>query len=586
MPRVNDLTTVVGLETTNEVVILQGGVVVKAPLSILPFLQSGTGAVADSSQNKHREVKSLMDWMTAAQKTLVRARTGYSASDRTAMLASITAAWTAALANDHDIYAPSGLYEIGEANFPWTQSGTPGSLLDCANTTIYCEGPGTEFKTVSVNGADVFQLNGLKNFHVRGFPKLTATISGSTSGSNGVSITNGFDNVTLEVYCENLASVDATTNVDGGKALSVQPPSSGSLVCGSLKATVRAKGCAQGFGVDFDPDFMEGTKVSIDVDLYAEDCYQAVGISNAAATGALTAGKIDGLRVRGQAVNCQRDVVIGRARGVDIDIQIQTTKTAAARRLDPNSVAWLASDTVVEALYAINAISSSIKVIGNKGACDYKMRIGGASDASSGLTQTTYNSHIHIDVAGTAATADISSFTDGTGIASTANTIYISPATTSSIPAAVKQANSVWGNSDGVWAAFPTAPTLAGSITAGAQTYAAQVGRYCRVGNVVFFTIVLSLSAKDAATSGNLSINNLPFTSRNVSGGISSVTFNYIKDVNLDVAGGYYTVVGRILNNDTAVQLQEAGDNNSPANLSDVDIGAATAIWCSGFYEV
>src|SRR3990167_9720125 len=62
MPRVNDLPTVAvtagypsTFETTDEVVALQSGIVVKGAMSLLPFVQSGTGATSRTVQAKLRE---------------------------------------------------------------------------------------------------------------------------------------------------------------------------------------------------------------------------------------------------------------------------------------------------------------------------------------------------------------------------------------------------------------------------------------------------------------------------------------------------------------------------------------------------
>jgi hypothetical protein len=56
-------------------------------------------------------------------------------------------------------------------------------------------------------------------------------------------------------------------------------------------------------------------------------------------------------------------------------------------------------------------------------------------------------------------------------------------------------------------------PTIGGDSVAGTQTYLVQVGRYTRIGNRVNFNLRIVLSAKDAATAGNLIIAGLPFTS-------------------------------------------------------------------------
>ena len=351
------------------------------------------------------------------------------------MYQALTDAWDVALESGCSIYAPAGTYDVGIQNLPFRQDGIlPTPLLDCQNVTIFGDGPATVFKTSSVAGADVFQLNGVKNLHLRNF-SIEATVSGSTAGSNGISVTAGWDNITIDgVHCLNLASLDLTTNVDGGKALTLQP-STTSNECGTLKARIYAKGCSAGF--DYDPELTtsDDKKTAIDVELVAEDCYRAVAIGSPAAGGAISASYSEGVRVRGQAINCQRDVDLARVHGVQIDVQVVTTKTAAARRLDPNATAWLASDTTVEALRALMAHRSQIRVVGDKGECDYKARIGGTSAGSSGLTGATDDSDIFLDVGGTAGTANVIEVDSG-GNTLRNSRLQVSTATATSLPTA------------------------------------------------------------------------------------------------------------------------------------------------------
>lgn len=379
--------------------------------SLIGYLPVGASAVATTLESKAREIRSLFDWLTEAQQSLVVARTGYNAASRSEMYSALVNAWADAQTGNFDLYAPEGLYEIGANNFPFRNTSSS-SLLDVENLTLWCAGPGTVFRTVSTNGADVFQVNALKNFHVRGFPTLEATISGTTAGSNGVSITNGGDNLTFEIRGYNLPSLDKTSYVDGGKAFTIQPSTSSNEV-GTIKATVYAVGCAAGFGYDLDLVTAAGKKTSISVDLVAEDCYQAVRIAAGAATGALTDAMTLGVTVRGHAINCQQDVVLGRVHGCDVDLHLITTKTAAARRLGPNAVAWRATDTVVEALQCAYAYNARIDLRGNKGECDYKARIGGATAGSSGLVGATKDCSITLDIGGTAATADVLEINSG-----------------------------------------------------------------------------------------------------------------------------------------------------------------------------
>lgn len=55
-------------------------------------------------------------------------------------------------------------------------------------------------------------------------------------------------------------------------------------------------------------------------------------------------------------------------------------------------------------------------------------------------------------------------------------------------------------------------PYFYGSITAGANTHSTQIGRYLRIGKLVFITIELTLSLKGSDISGVIRIGGLPFT--------------------------------------------------------------------------
>jgi hypothetical protein len=406
---------------------------------ILGYKSDATGATPSTIAIKLRESKSLLDFITKdatgdALRTAIK--TGvYTAPDRAAMYTACVLAWDSARAAPHDIYAPSGRYEIGDNNFPWRQTANPTTvLLDCKNVTIYCDGPSTIFSTYTPDGADVFQLNGLKNFHVKGFPTLTSTLTGfAVAGCNAVSLVGGYDNITLEITPTNLPSLDKGTNIDGGKGLSVQC-STTLLEVGTLLAKVNAKGCSIGFDFAGSLTGFLTKKVNIEVDLVAEDCHAAVVIGNAGATGAIPAGTRQNIRVRGSAINCQKDVVLGRAHGADVDMHVVTTKTAAARRLDPNSVAWIASDALVEAMVCTYAQNSNIIVRGDKGACDYKARIGGNTAGSSGLTGQTLNSEIELDIVGVAIVQDLAAVNSGGNIMAD-SALKVTKQTTASIAA-------------------------------------------------------------------------------------------------------------------------------------------------------
>jgi hypothetical protein len=363
----------------------------------LNFLQAGTSAVARTVDSRLKDIVSAVDFGAIGDGSL-------STND---MFTAVTAAWNAALAAGKDLFFPAGTYTIGNANFPWRQGGSPTTLLDCKNITIRGEGPATVFKTISPVGADVFQLNGVKNLHFRNLA-ITAELTGfSDAGSNGISITAGFDNITInDVYIYDLPSLDKTTYADGGKALTLQLANNDTL-CGSLSARIRVKNCLHGFGFEPVLHRLQDQPCSIKIQLQAEKCWQGIVYNAAAATSTLNSGFNSGLQIDAILTNCQKDVVLSRAHGCDIRATIVTTESKVARTKNSAGVTWLASDVVVTSLVTGGAHNSQVKIIGYKGSTDYKAQIGGSTQGSSGLVGATLNSDIFLDISGTSATADI-----------------------------------------------------------------------------------------------------------------------------------------------------------------------------------
>ena len=359
--------------------------------------------------DKLRERRSLLEGLTPSLRSAIA--TGvYTPQLRDELLAALTTAWNSALAGGYDLHAPTGRYEIGDANFHWRNTGA--GILDCKGITLYGDGPSTVFATYSPDGADVFQLNALKNFHIRNL-RITATLTArNNSGSNGISVTGGWDNITVSgVTVDNLPFTNRVSGagqpfVDGGKALSLQPGTTGNP-CGMLRASIVARGCAEAFGLDAPLSTMAAKSAAIDLVIEAEDCFRAFKISMEEPTGAVTNAASLGITARVKSINCQQDVLLSRAVGVRLEAQISTNKTAAARRVSPGGFAWEASDTVVEALRCAYAKGSHIRINGNKGACDYKARIGGTTNGSGGLNGMTEDCDIKLDIGGTASIGDV-----------------------------------------------------------------------------------------------------------------------------------------------------------------------------------
>ena len=201
--------------------------------------------------------------------------------------AALLALWEHCQPNGFNIYFPSGTFLVVDENFPFRNTQLPvTSLLDCNNLTVYGDGASSILKTSTVTGGDVLQTNGLKNYHIRNL-HLKSVISGTSAGSNGISITGGFDNITVDrVWATNLAYVDKGIYVDGGGALSIQSPEdTDPITLGSFKATnIFAEGCAYGFQYSCDHDLNLTHPISVDVDVVASNCQYGMVYSAAAAT--------------------------------------------------------------------------------------------------------------------------------------------------------------------------------------------------------------------------------------------------------------------------------------------------------------
>ncbi len=132
---------------------------------------------------------------------------------------------------------------------------------------------------------------------------------------------------------------------------------------------------------------------------------------------------------------------------------------------------------------------------------------------------------------------------------------------------------------DGTWT-----PVVAGSGTAGTQTYSLQFGRYTRIGRRINFDFVVIMSAKDGATAGNFTITGLPFTSRNDASRVYNVALGAYGGI--DLTAGKTQAGGTIGVNSGVITMFESGDNVALAALTAASITATTTVYGSGSYEI
>lgn len=124
-------------------------------------------------------------------------------------------------------------------------------------------------------------------------------------------------------------------------------------------------------------------------------------------------------------------------------------------------------------------------------------------------------------------------------------------------------------------------PTIAGEGTAGVHTYSTQMGAYRVIGDLVFFTLSLALSAKDGTMAGNTIITGLPFTSAS-SVGSQAITVGAMGTVTL--TAGYTMFSGIIPASSTFFYLFQDGSAVAAAKIAAAAIAAATLLNVSGVY--
>jgi hypothetical protein len=128
-------------------------------------------------------------------------------------------------------------------------------------------------------------------------------------------------------------------------------------------------------------------------------------------------------------------------------------------------------------------------------------------------------------------------------------------------------------------------PIITGSVAdPDSITYAAQVGRYVKIENLVNFHVTITLSAITiGGGSGNIQISGLPFTSANVSNQVPNFVTSY---ANLNLGASAVQVSGQIVINDTKLVLYESVDNGARAAIQLGALSNSSEIYVSGFYFV
>lgn len=123
----------------------------------------------------------------------------------------------------------------------------------------------------------------------------------------------------------------------------------------------------------------------------------------------------------------------------------------------------------------------------------------------------------------------------------------------------------------GVWT-----PAFTGATVAGTFTYTIQAGAYSRIGNVVFISGRVAISAIPVAPTGAIMyITGLPFTSVGTTNIFGAVSFGYISSMNY--AAGSMQLSGYIGPGQTRIEMVESFDNAAAAGLLPANFTNAAA---------
>lgn len=126
-------------------------------------------------------------------------------------------------------------------------------------------------------------------------------------------------------------------------------------------------------------------------------------------------------------------------------------------------------------------------------------------------------------------------------------------------------------------------PVIAGSGTAGVQTYLTQLGRYIQVGNLVWIMCNVQTSAIGGTIAGNVTITGLPFTSTtgtNLNQGISGIAGS------VTYTGGATQIAPLIQPNTTVITIDQQGTGVNLTNLPVSALGATSQFILSGSYRI
>lgn len=118
-------------------------------------------------------------------------------------------------------------------------------------------------------------------------------------------------------------------------------------------------------------------------------------------------------------------------------------------------------------------------------------------------------------------------------------------------------------------------PTVVGQTSAGTATYTDQFGHYTRIGNRVFFSLLVGWTGHTGT--GNMTVAGLPLTTEGTAGNTPTCS---IMAQNITYSGN---IVAQIIRNSTSIQIMT---HASAAAVGLVAMSAAGTLWIAGHFEV
>ena len=158
-----------------------------------------------------------------------------------------------------------------------------------------------------------------------------------------------------------------------------------------------------------------------------------------------------------------------------------------------------------------------------------------------------------------------------------ANSTAVNSISTSSIVFPATQVSSAGVNTlddyeEGSWT-----PSVGGSSTYNTGGFA-RVGRYTKLGNIVWICGYFSIASLGSGSSQTVS--GLPFTAENVTNLLPAININFFGSLNY----GFYTLNGYIINNTTTFNLAyNNNSNNSQAPISALNNNSS--LYFTGIYS-